>query len=290
MSALAKIFVVFVFLLSVFFFGSSAVLFKTRTDWRKAYNKLGSDVRKDLDDLKKKNEELTTAWDNQEKTIALHKAAQDDLTKNLKQKISDLTEEKAKVTLANSQAEKTNVLATSLTAALEKANTQIKQLQEALDKTNTGLDEATKVADLANGQRDSMRLDLAKVQEDLHASRTEFASLSDEFDTLKLNYDTVVATGGGSGGVGTSPARPIDAMINAVDNDEKLVVISAGKEQKVEPGYEFTVYRGDQFIGKVKVIKVYPELAGARILWTREGREIQRGDKASTFISAASGG
>jgi hypothetical protein len=290
MSALAKIFVVFVFLLSVFFFGSSAVLFKTRTDWRKAYNSLSSNVRKELDELKKKNEELTKAWDKQEQTIVAHKSSEDQLTKELKQKNSDLTEEKAKVTLANSQAEKTNVLNTSLTATLEKANTQNKQLQEALEKSGTALDEATKVADTANQQRDSMRLDLAKVQEDLHASRTEFATLSDEFDTLKLNYDTVLATGGGAGGVGTSPARPIDAMINAVDNDEKLVVISAGKEQKVEAGYEFTVYRGDQFIGKVKVIKVYPELAGARILWTREGREIQRGDKASTFISAASGG
>ena len=289
MSALAKIFVVFVFLLSVFFFGSSAVLFKTRTDWRKAYNKLSSDVRTELDKLKKNNEELTTLYDNQEKTIALHKTAEDQLTKELKQKLSDLSEEKAKVTLANSQAEKTNVLNTSLTTALEKASTQIKQLQDALEKSGTALDEATKVADTANGQRDSMRLDLAKVQEDLHAARTELATLAGEYDTIKLNYDTVLATGGGSA-VGTTPARPIDAMINAVDNDEKLVVISAGKEQRVEPGYEFTVYRGDQFIGKVKVIKVYPELAGARILWTREGREIQRGDKASTFISAASGG
>ena len=41
---------------------------------------------------------------------------------------------------------------------------------------------------------------------------------------------------------------------------------------------------------KVKVIKVFPDLAGARILWTKEGREIQRGDKASTFVATASGG
>jgi chromosome segregation ATPase len=289
MSALAKIFVVFVFLLSVFFFGSSAVLFKTRTDWRKAYNRLEKEVRTELATLKKKNDEVTAAWDKQEQTIVSHKAAEDQLGKDLKQKISDLNEEKGKVTLANSQAEKTNVLNTTLTAALEKVNTQNKQLQDALEKANTALDEATKIADTANQQRDIMRLDLAGVQADLHAARTELTSLMDEYETVKMNLDAVAAVSGGNG-AGTTPARPIDALINAVDNEEKLVVISAGKEQKVEPGYEFTVFRGDQFIGKVKVIKVFPDLAGARILWTKEGREIQRGDKASTFVATASGG
>jgi len=80
-------------------------------------------------------------------------------------------------------------------------------------------------------------------------------------------------------------APPIHAKVNAVDPKEKLVVLSAGKDQKVENGYEFLVYRGGQFVGKVQVIKVYPDLSGARILFAKDGMEIEQGDSATTSLN-----
>ena len=86
--------------------------------------------------------------------------------------------------------------------------------------------------------------------------------------------------GAGSDSVG-SP-RAIRTTVNAIDSSEGLVVLAAGRDDGVEVGYEFTVARGDTFVGKVKVIRVYPNLSGAKVLWVREGLPIQRGDTATT--------
>ena len=79
-------------------------------------------------------------------------------------------------------------------------------------------------------------------------------------------------------------APPIDAAVLAVKNDDRLVVLDVGDDQKVKAGYEFTVYREDHFIGKVKVIKVFKDMSAARILFLQENEEIKIGDKAATQI------
>src|SRR5262249_26086232 len=70
-------------------------------------------------------------------------------------------------------------------------------------------------------------------------------------------------------------APPINGVVEVVDNDQKLVVLSVGRNQKVREGYTFTVYRGDRFVAKVKVVKVFDDLAGAKIVFTNENESIQ---------------
>lgn len=80
---------------------------------------------------------------------------------------------------------------------------------------------------------------------------------------------------------------PIDAVVQAVGKSEdKIVVLSVGRSDKVREGFEFTVLRDDRFVGKVKVIKVYDELCGARILFTKDGETIRQGDKATALLGA----
>jgi hypothetical protein len=75
-----------------------------------------------------------------------------------------------------------------------------------------------------------------------------------------------------------------DTSVKAVDGKEPLVLLSAGNDQKVKVGYVFIVYRGPEFIGEVKVIRVYQDLCGAEILFVKDGAEIRPGDKATTRI------
>ncbi len=77
---------------------------------------------------------------------------------------------------------------------------------------------------------------------------------------------------------------PIDTTVNAVDAKKQVVLLATGTDQKVEVGFEFTVYRGHEFIAKVKVNRVFQDLCGAEILFIKEGAEIRRGDKAATQI------
>jgi chromosome segregation ATPase len=283
MSKLSKVFVVFVFVLSVAFFGTSATLFKTRQDWKSAYLSIKKDMQEQLNSLKQRNDELGKTNDAQHNTITEIKSREDQLAKELKQKVEDLNEEKKKVQVATLNQSKANSTSEQLAKTVEADKASQQLLQEALTKTKSDLDTALATTLEANKRSDSMRLDLAKVQGDLHGSRTELKNLSEDYETVKLMLDALRAKHPNENPLLNAP--PIDALVNAVDAKEKLVVLSAGKDQKVESGYEFTVYRGDEFIGKVQVIKVYPDLAGARILYTKEGTEIQPGDNASTKLN-----
>jgi hypothetical protein len=79
-------------------------------------------------------------------------------------------------------------------------------------------------------------------------------------------------------------APPIPAVVSAVDSTRKIVVLCVERTSKVREGYEFTVYRGAKFVGKVKVVMVHEALVGARILYTNEKELVQVGDLANTQI------
>ena len=70
----------------------------------------------------------------------------------------------------------------------------------------------------------------------------------------------------------------IDGIVEAVNQEDRLVVLSVGKEQKVQPGFHFAVNRGGEYIGKVQVIEVYDDLSGARIIYLKDSNKIQVGD------------
>ena len=84
--------------------------------------------------------------------------------------------------------------------------------------------------------------------------------------------------------IGVATAPPIDGMVVGVQ--EGVVVLSVGKDDGVEVGYEFTIYDGNTFIGKVQVTKVLDDMAGCTILFEESGRKISDGNKASTRLTS----
>ena len=79
MSALAKVFVVFVFLLSILFFGTSATLYLTREDWAKNYDEFKEEVTKSVAELKARNSNLKGERDALEARLLL--VSKDELQK-----------------------------------------------------------------------------------------------------------------------------------------------------------------------------------------------------------------
>jgi len=68
------------------------------------------------------------------------------------------------------------------------------------------------------------------------------------------------------------------------EGESTVVVLSVGAKDGVKVGYRFTVYRGEDYVGKVEVIKVMDDMSFARVLddWTR--KEIRANDDASTRV------
>ncbi len=90
--------------------------------------------------------------------------------------------------------------------------------------------------------------------------------------------------GASAGGAGIEGAR-MEGVIDAVDDEDGLVVISIGRDRGVKVGQRFSVLRGGDLVGEVEVVKVYDDLAGARTIRIASGREVRVGDRVATATS-----
>ena len=277
MSALAKVFVVFVFLLSILFFGTSATLYLTREDWATNYDTYKAAVEEKVSELESRTSDLKGERDDLQDALRL--VSEDELAKagQIKSLLIELKGKDAQI--ANISAERNESI--NAKTATDNVTTQ---LSEAHDKRDSAIG-AEKVA---NAEKFRMKRDLDATTQELHEARVEFNSLSEKFDSLELAYGAVEKKLGKDGieailsGL-VSP--PIDALVEEVDSNLKLVVLSVGRQDEVKEGVEFTIYREDKFVGKVRVNKVYENLAGARVLFTAEGSDIRQGDRATTRIN-----
>ena len=288
MSALAKVFVVFVFMLSILFFGTSATLYLTREDWAKNYDEFKEEVTKSVDELKDRNETLKSERDDLEDALRL--VSEDELQKagtiqKLRNELKGKDAQIANISATRDEAINAKTATDNVNASLVSQNTTLTgQLDQAHDKRDDAID-AQKVA---NAEKFRMKRDLDATTQELHQARVEHNTLSEKFDSLELAYGAVEKKLGKDGieailsGL-VSP--PIDALVVELDSNLNLVVLSVGSQDEVKEGVEFTIYREDKFVGKVRVSKVYENLAGARVLFTAEGSDIRQGDRATTRIN-----
>ncbi len=288
MSALAKVFVVFVFLLSILFFGTSSTLYLTREDWATNYDTYKAAVEVKVSELESRNDDLKGERDDLQDALRL--VSEDELAKagtikTLRIELASKDAQIANISAERSESINAKTATDNVNASLvSQNNTLTTQLSEAHDKRDSAIG-AEKVA---NAEKFRMKRDLDATTQELHEARVEFSSLSEKFDSLELAYGAVEKKLGKDGieailsGL-VSP--PIDALVEEVDSNLKLVVLSVGRQDEVKEGVEFTIYREDKFVGKVRVNKVYENLAGARVLFTAEGSDIRQGDRATTRIN-----
>jgi hypothetical protein len=80
--------------------------------------------------------------------------------------------------------------------------------------------------------------------------------------------------------------NPIHAKVLAVRPEVNVVLLSVGRDDQVREGFEFTVYQGGTYKGKVMVESVYPNMSSARIIseLMADSESIVEGDSASTRV------
>ncbi len=288
MSALAKVFVVFIFLLSILFFGTSATLYLTREDWATNYENYRTAVTAEVAKLEVRVNKLKGVRDSLDDALRL--VSRDEIAKaeQVKKLRVELDGKNAQIAQISAQRDESIIAKTAtdnVNASLVSQNTTLTtQLREAHDNRDTAID-AQKVA---NAEKFRMKRDLDATTTELHEARVEHSALDDKYSSLELAYGAVEKKLGKDGieailsGL-VSP--PIDALVEEVDANLSLVVLSVGSQDEVKEGAEFTIYREDKFVGKVRVNKVYENLAGARVLFTAEGADIKQGDRATTRIN-----
>jgi len=118
--------------------------------------------------------------------------------------------------------------------------------------------------------RDSLQTQLAQAKDTIALNEEVFAELSKH----GIEARTVIA--------GLQNVPPIDGLVIAVLPDTHTVALNVGSKQGVRKNFNFTIFRGPDFIAKVNVFDVEEKRCAAQII-TSSG-PVKVGDAAQTRL------
>jgi len=287
MSLLAKVFVVIMTIMIMVDLGVSATLYQHRRDWRNSYAKLRERSKVSTQLAVKEIDSLRAGIKAKDSFISQKQTEVIDLKKELDKQNSAFSETKQLLNKAEDNFQKQMRLTESANQSKVQSETNLEKERTLNHELTQNLDTATRRREIAEGQVArlvQLKTSLEKDIGDLRVNYSDARKSLKEKETLiamaqEHGVDFVALLSG-------PPVPAIDARVAAVKNDVQpgLVLLSVGSDDKVEKGFHFSIYRGNEFVGKVVVEKVLASSCGCRVLFTKEGATIQPGDCAATRI------
>jgi len=190
------------------------------------------------------------------KAATAAKAESDKQLADAKTQVDDLT---TKLTDAKKQADDANT-------AVKTANDAAKTAQDTLDKIKATLGDETP---------EQYKADKTKAESDLAAAQSEQKILQDQLQASQAQVADLTDAINRSK-TGKMPPG-VSGKVTFVDRTWNFVILDVGLANGVVPNGELIVYRGRNFLGKVRVTKADPNDAVAEILPDLKG-DIQIGD------------
>lgn len=283
MSGLAKAFVVINLILALFFLGASATLFGVNKNWKEVAEEEGAQKVAFLTEWKGKVERYDGRIASLEENLRTKDA-----------ELATLSTQRQDLENANGDLKVQN---TQFRSQVDTLNQQISQKDQHLqdrDNTLAAKDEEIErltrektEADAAKGAAVELaqraRLDLQQQEESVERLSIELNETRKQLNDKTTWIAIAERAGFNMASIGVQAVPKIDGVISAVRGD--IVVLSVGRQDNVREGFEFTIYEGDRFIGKVKVESLLDDMSGARVLFTEQGATLKAGQSASTRLA-----
>ena len=283
MSLFAKIMVVVNLILAVVFLASAGTVLNAMESWKVRHG----------DDTKKLNDDIVALEGQVEAQKKAKETAQGAAAAAETAKVA--AEEKLNV-LQNS-----NDQVMAHNAKLEEQLQTLVNTQQDLQSTNSQLN--TTIDDLrgqvaraegekrdANSQVETLTQTVARLEQEVADANAQVASQeaanvaqAEQLDQLNTTLAMYKKEFGPLPG-GATMMKPLDAVIQAVDNANDIYILSVGSKDGVTEGYEFTVHRNGEYIATVVVDKVFSNHASARTKDGLKRKDAQAGDAASTIL------
>ncbi|MFQ5654473.1 MAG: hypothetical protein ACE5GW_07060 [Planctomycetota bacterium] len=284
MSNLAKVFVVLNLVLALCFLAASATVFQTQVNWKAEAEKSDRIHKQDLARWKDMKEDLdgrnTTLKENNQ-VLDSRNARLDSENKDLNNQIGDLRKEVAE----------TKAKIGDLEGRIAAKDEHLQQKDEELACKSETIETLTDRESRAQEAKKSAEMDraravLAKDQlaKQLTDTSKELAGMREKNEDLALLVAHFQKTGISPVVVPSQIAPPLDGQVVKVAPDVNLVILSIGSDDGVEKGHEFTIYRGDRFVAKVRVENLLADMCSAEILYREKDAAIAVGDKATTRL------
>jgi hypothetical protein len=284
-SLVAKVFVVLNLIVSVAFLVFAANVWTAQTKWQKMYEKEKIANVEELAAIQKREIALARDVVHWQRTVD--------------KKDGEITKLKLDFNAARDRELQVQTELATVKNARDMKDAENQELQREVRRY---LEELQKIKGVVIKQQQAVVVE----RENATRYRNEKAELENELNTLKQSYATLardnaetsrdlsrqtariqsliekgvpVYTLLNEDATATQPVLP-DSVVLAVQRDVGLVMLSIGSAQNVKPGYQLTIARGDQYIGKVQVDRVYPDMCSAKIIAPLMKGEVQVNDEA----------
>jgi len=282
MSVIAKILIVLNLLLAVVFLGASATFLGQQESWKKKHDDLAAQKKLEIDDLTAQRDAATQRAREQEGVAGQKQAEVQELQATLAAKEADYQQITERFGTLTGQYER---LSQTYKDAVAQNEDLTKRLNDAINDKDTALTEKRAAIDAQNAavtERKRLEGEVENLQGQVAELNKRLVAMGEELESTKILVEAYQSQVGSLPDLMNPPT--IRARVTAVDADLNIVMISVGSDDGVKKGYAFTVYRGDQYIGKVIIDKVEKDYASgySKKELEADGQTIQVGDDATT--------
>jgi hypothetical protein len=282
MSLFAKIMVVVNLILAVVFLASAGTVLNAMESWKVRHGQDTEALTAERDDFMRQRDAQT-----QQKETAVAAAAVAEQAKIAAEaKLNVLQNSNDAVMAHNAKLEEQ---LQTLVNTQQDLQTKNSELQGIIENLRGELARAEGEKRDANTQVETLQQSLARSEQEKADTAAALASQEmankaqaeqiDQLNTTVAMYNKHF--GPLPGGVAM---KPLDAVVQAVDNENDIYILSVGSKDGVKEGYEFTVHRNGEYIATVVVDKVFANHASARTKDGLKRKDAQAGDGASTIL------
>jgi len=223
-----------------------------------SYQKFGAD--------KSTITQVSQARDTAKTDLVMAKKAQDVATQAEAAANTALTDTKAKLDDMNSKLTADETSLSDTKTALATAQTAAQTAKDQLQALNTAL---------GNQSPDDLKAAIKKATDDLAASQSEVKIMQDQLQDTQ-NQIAQLKKDINNKGIGYIPPG-VSGKVTFVNRAWNFVVLNVGLSNGVVPNGELIIYRGRDFLGKVKVTSAESNSSVADILPDAKA-DIQAGD------------
>jgi small-conductance mechanosensitive channel len=284
MTFVGKILVILIMAFSLVFLGVSTVVFTTATNWKTVTEKQKQDLQKlqtkfagATEQAKDAEIKLDTAGKAHAKAVAEQEARIADLSKQIAtaeeetkraQTSLETAQANAKTALDDAAARKGQIEV--LTATIEKAQTQANQFSA----QNIELTDRIRILEREKATAEQNA-------KDLRSSNAKYTGLMKKMGVPPEKLDQFDPS---------TVAPDVEGKVSSLNRTGRSLELSIGSDDGLAAGQELYVFRVQpraEYIGKVKVVSVYPDKAVAEVIGrTVNGKKILEGDIVSSTFNA----
>lgn len=284
MSTLSKVFVILIVVTSFVYLGVTSALFAHRINWKDKFTTEKNDRATEVGALKKTIETNVADMADKDTQIGSLKSEIQNRSQMIEKLENDLKTEKTRN-------EKLLTELAGLRSSFDTLKSNLDEAQKRNEILSGNVAELQKEKDTAIADRDIVQNKLKETDHNLTISSRNLADLEKQYigrmkelDELKTQIAALNAAGVRVEDIAKGAKKMVDGRVIAVSEVMNLLIISAGRDSGVEPGMEFTIYRGDKFVGKAIVEKADKDWASCRSLMEFQTDKPQVGDSVSTKV------